>query len=183
MIKFIPTGVLLAVLLQGCATMSEDECRSADWREVGYRDGAAGYPRSRVESHEEACNKIGIGVARDDYFRSREKGLREYCRPENAVQLGRQGAGYAGVCPPDMAPAFERNYEAGRSVYEAWRRVENLEGERHQLEDRLRKAKKDEEKHQLRDQLHHLDFDMRRARDDLHLREIWLQSNYPYRGD
>ncbi len=181
--KQVLLWVFVVLVLQGCATMSEDECRSADWREVGYRDGLAGYQRSRVESHEKACNKVGIGVDRETYFRSRERGIRQYCQPENGVLLGRKGAAYTGVCPPDLAPAFERYYEAGRSVYEAWREVENMESERHRLEKRLDKAGKDEERRRIRDDLHHLDRRMHRARDDLRAREAWLEGNYHYRSN
>ena len=32
----------------GCATMGKDECLSADWRTIGFEDGAGGYPASRI---------------------------------------------------------------------------------------------------------------------------------------
>lgn len=173
---------LLGLTLQSCATLSEDECRSADWREIGYRDGTAGYPRARIEDHEKACRKVGIGADRERYFRARESGLRVYCEPENAVRLGRNGNGYSGVCPPDMALNFERFYQAGRSVYDASRAVDNLDSERRRLEERLAKAGKDEDKRSIRNDLHHLDMRMRHARDNLHDREMRLEREYHYRG-
>ena len=38
--------MLLAVLLTalgGCAGMGADECRTADWRAIGYEDGVQGH--------------------------------------------------------------------------------------------------------------------------------------------
>lgn len=172
---------MLAASLQGCASLSEDECRSADWREIGYQDGLAGYARARVEDHEKACNKIGIGVDRERYFRARESGIRTYCQPENAVRLGRNGNGYAGVCPPDQALEFERFYHAGRSVYEAARELDSLDSERRRLESRLAKTDKDEDKRRLRDELRSLDMRMRFARNNLHDREMWLERDFRYR--
>lgn len=41
-------GLLIAgVTATGCATMSPEECLQANWEEVGYNDGAAGYPVDR----------------------------------------------------------------------------------------------------------------------------------------
>lgn len=56
--------VLLALAaitgLAGCASMSESECRVADWGRVGYTDGARGDSESRVAAYTEDCGKIGI---------------------------------------------------------------------------------------------------------------------------
>ena len=46
-------------MLAGCATMSPEECLQANWEEVGYNDGAAGYPVSRSAEHREACAETG----------------------------------------------------------------------------------------------------------------------------
>lgn len=163
---------LLALLaLGGCATLSKKECLSADWREIGYRDGVAGYPRSRAEDHDKACREVGVGVERDVYFIAREEGLARYCEPANGYRIGIQGGGYAGVCPPQLAPEFEREYAQGRSVYEARQRLQALENESRQLETRLAKAQNDEERRSLRDALRRLDRELFRAREELRWRE------------
>ncbi|MEZ5893062.1 MAG: DUF2799 domain-containing protein [Parvularculaceae bacterium] len=46
----------LAVMLGGCAGgLSKEECLVADWRAIGYEDGARGAPASAVSSHRQAC--------------------------------------------------------------------------------------------------------------------------------
>ena len=48
------------VLLAGCASMSEDQCRRADWLERGQRDGRNGENPYRIDDHRKACGKVGI---------------------------------------------------------------------------------------------------------------------------
>ena len=55
-------GFLLVVLgaIAGCSTMSADECVTADWRTIGYEDGAAGREVSAISRHRKACAKHGV---------------------------------------------------------------------------------------------------------------------------
>lgn len=163
--------LLLSLLLGGCETLSKKECLTADWSELGYRDGASGFPRSRAEDHDKACREVGVSVDRPTYFAARERGLGEYCQAENAYRIGVQGGGYARVCPPELAPMFERQYAAGRSVYDARQRLYSLEGESRRLEGLLQKAQTDEERRRLREDLRRLDRELSYARDDLRWRE------------
>ena len=43
-----------------CATLNKDECLTADWYQIGYEDGAKGYPLSRIGKHRKACAKHGV---------------------------------------------------------------------------------------------------------------------------
>ena len=45
-------GILaIAMLLGGCATMSESECLTVDWQTIGFEDGVAGYSGDRIGQH------------------------------------------------------------------------------------------------------------------------------------
>ncbi len=158
-------------LLGGCASMSKDECRSADWREVGYHDGVKGLPRSRVEDHTEACAEAGVTVDRKAYFEARDRGIRQYCYPPNGMNVGRSGDSYRDVCPPDLEPAFLYQYRLGYAVHAAEQRVSQLDSEQRSLESQLRKADKDADRAKLRDRLRDLDGELRRARDELGWRQ------------
>ena len=116
-------------LLSGCATLSEKECHSADWRMVGYEDGVAGRPATRLAEHRQACAEYAVTPALDEYRNGREEGLREYCRAENAYRLGRSGSGYPTVCPDAFESALRPAYQDGLRVYRAAtevRRQENV---------------------------------------------------------
>ena len=63
-----------AVLLTGCAGgLSKDECLYADWRAIGYEDGARGAPASAVSSHRQACaKKAGVTPDMSEYLAGRD---------------------------------------------------------------------------------------------------------------
>ncbi|MDH3265262.1 MAG: DUF2799 domain-containing protein, partial [Paracoccaceae bacterium] len=50
-------------LLAACASLTEEECRTADWVRIGVRDGAEGRGTDHVEAHRRAC--AGVGVSPD----------------------------------------------------------------------------------------------------------------------
>ena len=116
---------LLALTLAGCATMSEDECRTVDWRTIGYEDGSAGYPGDRIAQHRKACAEYGVSPDLSAYQSGRQDGLREYCQPANAYRIGVRGGSYGGICPADMDAAFNDAYQAGRQLYTLASRVSN----------------------------------------------------------
>jgi uncharacterized small protein (DUF1192 family) len=133
------------LLLAGCASkMSKDECRTVDWRTVGYEDGVAGQPGDRIGEHRRACAEHGITPNLDAYLAGRTAGLREYCQPHNAYRAGANGYTYFDTCPADLAPAFVKAYDEGRALYVRERKVaetdELIEQKRREirrLEDRV----------------------------------------------
>jgi hypothetical protein len=114
---------LALLALGGCASMSEDECRTVDWRTIGYEDGVAGFSGNRIAQHRKACAKHGVSPDLALYQAGRNDGLREYCQPTNGFRVGSHGGGYAGVCPADLDPAFAAAYESGRQLYTLEARV------------------------------------------------------------
>ena len=119
----VPVAALL-VALAGCsATMSKDECRTVDWRTVGYEDGVAGRPGDQIGLHRKACAEYGVSPDLDAYRAGRAEGLREYCQPHNGYRAGATGAVYYDGCPADLAPAFVAAYDSGRELYVRERRV------------------------------------------------------------
>jgi len=125
------TAILLAVgtlALCACAgTMNKDECRTVDWRTVGYEDGVAGRPGDRIGQHRKACAAAGVAPDLDAYRAGRDEGLREYCQPRNGYRAGANGAEYYDTCPADLEPAFVAAYESGRELYVRERRVADAE--------------------------------------------------------
>lgn len=107
---------LCAIALNGCATLNESQCRSADWYQLGTRDGSEGYARNRLESHREACSEFGL-VADDAAWRQGyEDGLESYCTADNGYRVGRRGGSYARVCPAEADGEFIAAYELGRET-------------------------------------------------------------------
>ncbi|MCX9155062.1 DUF2799 domain-containing protein [Niveibacterium sp. 24ML] len=165
---------LLLLTLGGCASLSEKECRDADWEQIGYRDGLAGAARTRASDHGEACGKIGIKVDRPLYFKGYDAGLLRYCTPENAIEVGLAGAAYYGTCPPDTDALFTDHYRVARAVYDQRQRVSSLDSQRRSLEYKLEKAESDDARRKLRAELSRLDYELRQERDRLYYDETRL---------
>ena len=141
------TALLLALstlLLGACAAkMSKDECRTVDWRTVGYEDGVAGQPGDRIGEHRRACAEHGVTPDLNAYLTGRTAGLREYCQPHNGYRAGANGYTYFDTCPADLAEAFEIAYDEGRALYVRERRVTDTE---RQIEDRHREIRRLEDR-------------------------------------
>jgi hypothetical protein len=141
------TSLLIALstlLLGACAAkMSRDECRTVDWRTVGYEDGVAGQPGDRIGEHRRACAEYGVTPDLNAYLAGRTAGLREYCQPHNGYRAGANGYTYFDTCPADLAEAFEIAYDEGRALYVRERRVTDTE---QQIEDRRREIRRLEDR-------------------------------------
>ena len=126
----------LLLLLSGCATLNESECRSADWRTIGMEDGGKGLPLTTVGRHRKACAEFGVKPDAEAYRLGYADGVVSFCTPRNGFIQGKAGRTHYDVCPASLRDEFLAGYEDGRELY-------GLERER----DRLRRdIRTDEEK-------------------------------------
>ncbi len=113
-------------LLGGCASMSADECQTADWRTIGHEDGLKG-STGRLGDHRKACAKAGVTPDLDAYESGRASGLRQFCVPAKGYEAGSSGYSYNGVCPSDLESAFVEAVEDGRIMYRFKKTVTDLQ--------------------------------------------------------
>ena len=136
MLKRFAVVIGLSVMT-GCAGMSKDECLYADWRAIGYEDGAAGQPVSAVSERRSTCaRKAGVTVDMAEYTAGRAQGLDLYCQPSRAFAIGADGQRYHGVCAGPGEAAFTAAYQAGRQLFDLERQVA-------EIEDDIRQARAD----------------------------------------
>lgn len=167
--RCLPYAALASVLvLGGCASMSPEECRSADWYDVGQHDGQSGRSRSNIESHAKACGEVHISPDRGLYQKGWARGIVSYCTPQNGMEVGRRGGSYSGSCPAELDPAFRERYRLGREVYDAQQEINRLDSDSRTQERKLKDAKNDDAKRQARRELRDIDDRQRRARDRLY---------------
>lgn len=167
----------LLSLVTACASMSEQECLTANWLDQGYRDGARGEPLSRLADHGEACAKVGVYPDATLYHKGRDQGILEYCRPYSALQQGRLGNYYKNACPAHLERQFLRYYNEGKRVYEAEKEVSDLTSRSQQLERDLAKEKDETQRQALRQRLRLLDRQVQRARDNVRFLDRQLESS------
>jgi hypothetical protein len=110
-------GILVIFALGGCAGMDAAECRTADWRAVGYEDGAQGRNPAYFGERRKACADHGVVANFDAYLAGRAEGLTHFCRPYNGYRLGTQGRPYSGVCPVGLEDAFLAAHTDGYGLY------------------------------------------------------------------
>lgn len=168
-----------ALLLTACETMSRAECESADWRALGYADGAGG--ADRFEARQSSCARRGLGADLAAYRAGAAEGFRAYCTPENGFRRGLSGASYTGFCARDLEPRFLEAHAAGRRAFsvlsalqQAEAEVRRLEARRDEIdadigaaEDALRAAATEDERARLRNELGRLNDARRRVNDDI----------------
>ncbi len=117
-INKIALSLLLLITLQGCASMSKEECQGADWASIGYQDGSRGYTESRFNKHREACADHKIGADYSAYQNGHRRGLEQvYCKPRKGYYEGLNGRGYSNVCPSHLEGRFLAAYNYGRDIH------------------------------------------------------------------
>jgi hypothetical protein len=111
---YLSMTLIIFLLLQGCATLSREQCLLNDWDSIGFRDGSQGYPFDRIHAHTEACESYQIEPHIPSYIGGRERGLQQiYCTEEMGFQEGDKGEAYQNVCSDEGESAFMRGYLAG----------------------------------------------------------------------
>ena len=124
-------------MLVGCATMSPEECLQANWEEVGYNDGVAGYPVSRSAEHREACAETGVSVDFELYRHGYALGLPYYCTRETGFESADHGGEYAAQCVSDEFPAYASGYSEGLDVFALKQELRELDA---RIEDKSAQA-------------------------------------------
>lgn len=132
--------LLAALLLGGCASLSKTECRSADWYDIGVRDGASGRHEEYVIEHATACERVGVAPDRERWFAGRERGLERYCTASSGYRVGSNGGSYSDVCFANGEFEFLRGFELGSKIHSLATRIDDLERQSRDLEARLRRA-------------------------------------------
>lgn len=165
----------LTVLVSSCASMSEQECLSANWLDQGFRDGRNGQPLHRLEEHRQACAKVAVRPDQQLYLQGREKGIIHYCTANNGLQEGRLGRQYRNACPAHLEHRFLLSYEQGKKIYDAEQRIEKLSRESQQLEQRLKTEKDKDSRRYVRQELRDIDRQLQRAREDVRYLERRLR--------
>ena len=118
---------LLSLVLQGCATLSERECRDQDWYGIGADDGYDGAPASQIDEHRAACAEFGIEPDTQQYEAGRRDGLVQYCTVERGFDIGRDGAMYRGGCPAGSDREFLRGHDLGRRFYDVEEQLRRID--------------------------------------------------------
>lgn len=110
-------GAGSSLLFSGCATTEKvSECKTVDWYELGRRDGSLGRTLEDFDPQRMQCEGRAIPSFEAMYRNGRERGLIEFCAPENGYSVGKSGELYYYVCPFHLEAEFLREYKRGQKV-------------------------------------------------------------------
>lgn len=147
--KIIVASLLsFGVLTSGCASLSKQECLTADWKLIGFEDGSQGKPESTIGAHRKSCAKVNVTPDLARYQQGHREGARKYCVKTTAYPLGVNGGAYYGVCPADLEPAFLNAYRAGQELYSITREISNVQSHINDYDEDIHALEADIEEHE-----------------------------------
>ncbi len=95
--------------------MSRDECVNADWRTIGFEDGANGRAPGRIGEHRKACASHNVVPDRDAYLSGHEEGNQTYCTFERGQRDGQYGSRTNDLCSTNTD--YPAGYQEGLVTY------------------------------------------------------------------
>lgn len=124
----------IPLLLQGCATLSKEECLHSDWRLIGFEDGSRGKSQQRIGEHRSACAEYGVTPDLNLYRQGWDEGIIEFCRPQTGYQQGLKGYDYKGVCPRHLEAGFLDGFYYGQRIHDTERKLRQLNRDYNHME-------------------------------------------------
>ncbi|MDX1539162.1 DUF2799 domain-containing protein [Arsukibacterium sp.] len=117
--------MLALAALHGCASMDKSQCLTADWRTIGFEDGASGKPETAIGTYRQDCADHGIAPDLNAYRLGHRQGSENFCTQRNGFNVGLRGASYQGSCTADLAEQFLSGYRDGQQLYGLQQAVNN----------------------------------------------------------
>ncbi len=129
-LAFPGLGVLvIAAGLSGCATMTPEQCMTADWYQIGEMDGRQGQGLNHFADRASVCREAGYPADQRAWQSGWDQGIIYFCTEDSGFRHGLEGHSYGRVCPGPLEGDFMAGYDVGRNI--------------HQIESSLRSAERD----------------------------------------
>lgn len=107
---------LVALLVASCATLNEDECRTANWTQIGQEDGSRGYTQDRLGSHSKACSEFGITPNTQQYNSGYAIGNKTYCAAQGTAN-GEAGKENQAPRSCSTSTIYKTNFKTGYKTF------------------------------------------------------------------
>ena len=125
---FLTIGaVSILIVFQGCATMDQSECQTANWEIVGLEDGSAGRATSYLGEHRSACAEYRISPDLDAYLKGHARGVSQYCNYDRGYSTAIRGGQPNSICGRSQHQPYFAGIEYGREAYQYVRQINDLE--------------------------------------------------------
>lgn len=115
--------ILIMATVSGCATMDKSECLTADWRTIGFEDGANGKAETAISEYRQDCADHGVAPDLSAYQQGHREGSERFCTRRNGFMVGKRGGGYQNSCPAKLEAVFLPAYRDGKALYNLQREL------------------------------------------------------------
>lgn len=129
--------VLAFMGLYGCASMSAEECLTADWYTIGYEDGIHGLSTSHISNRRKACAKHGVSPDLEQYTTGHATGVPLFCVAKNGFSRGSRGSRYPAICSANAFPEFNKAYNIGLRAHKIQKQINRLQADYNQIDNEL----------------------------------------------
>ncbi len=85
---------IFLTMLTGCAThLSQQQCLTTNWQELGFRDGSSGSEPKNLEQSTQDCTSYGVKIDRNQYQSGWKQGVQKFCTPNSDLGFADAQAG------------------------------------------------------------------------------------------
>lgn len=120
------TAVIGFVACGPIDSVSPEQCQAGDWAVIGFADGKAGRSEATISRHQDACAKVGITPDAAAWTAGHTRGLQQYCTPQNAYSIGRDGTELSNVCRGSIVTELNRANAKGLKYHALGREISSL---------------------------------------------------------
>ena len=115
--------ILVVMLLGGCAGMDKSQCLTADWRTIGFEDGANGKAETAISSYRQDCADHGVAPDLNAYRLGHSEGSAVFCTSRSGFNVGKRGGSYQQSCSTALEEDFLAGYRDGKTLYDLQREL------------------------------------------------------------
>lgn len=109
--------IVVAILMSSCTYFAKKECEQMNWYQIGY-DAALRGERASNDEKANRCRKIEADISESQLDVGFKAGVRQYCHPEGAFQIGKKGDLFNwDFCDTSNGPALRKKHEEGLFAY------------------------------------------------------------------
>ncbi|MEZ5536917.1 MAG: DUF2799 domain-containing protein [Thiolinea sp.] len=138
--------LVLSALVSGCATMSKEECKVANWKDVGFNDGSNG-EAVLLADHAKSCAETGVTPNQALYMQGYAEGEKSYCTYDNGLRAGEESKYIGELCKkPGLKESFNDGYLKGKKRYAKRQEIKLKEEEISRLDKKVNDIKSGKDK-------------------------------------
>ena len=112
--------------ITACASLDQGECETANWYELGVKDGERGRKEGTYTTYRKDCSEYNIDVNVEEYRTGWQSGIVSYCDADNAFVLGIDGNSGTNYCPLDLRDSFTSAHSLGYAIHSHRKRIDQI---------------------------------------------------------